>query len=54
MDPQYLKKLRDARSILDDGIFPEKEFQDHKVNTRTVWVVVAGHVPRHPSVPRST
>jgi len=30
MDPQYLKALRDAKSLLDDGIFSEKEFQEHK------------------------
>ena len=30
MDPQYVKELRDAKSLLDDGIFPEKEFEEEK------------------------
>jgi hypothetical protein len=30
MDPQYVKVLRDAKSLLDDGIFSEKEFEDQK------------------------
>ena len=30
MDPQYVRALRDAKSLLDDGIFSEKEFEEQK------------------------
>jgi hypothetical protein len=30
MDPKYVKVLRDAKSLLDDGIFSEKEFEEEK------------------------
>ena len=30
MDPQYVKALRDAKSLLDDGIFSEQEFEEEK------------------------
>jgi hypothetical protein len=30
MDPKYVRALRDAKSLLDDGIFSEKEFEEEK------------------------
>jgi len=30
MDPQYVRALRDAKSLLDDGIFSEKESEEQK------------------------
>jgi hypothetical protein len=30
MDPQYVSALREAKSLLDDGVFSQKEFEDEK------------------------
>jgi hypothetical protein len=30
MDPQYVRALREAKSLLDDGVFSEKNFEEEK------------------------
>ena len=30
MDPQYVSALREAKSLLDDGVFSQKEFEEEK------------------------
>ena len=30
MDPQYVRALREAKSLLDDGVFSEKDFEEEK------------------------
>jgi hypothetical protein len=45
MDPQYLKALRDAKSLLDDGIFSEKEFQEYKETLKQQFQTPAPPAP---------
>ena len=30
MDPQYVRALREAKSLLDDGVFPEKDLEEEE------------------------
>ena len=45
MDPQYVKALRDAKSLLDDGIFSEKDFEEEKERLKQRFHVSQPGVP---------
>jgi hypothetical protein len=52
MDPQYVRALREAKSLLDDRVFSDKEFEEHKEILKQRFHVSQPGVP--PAAPVGT